>query len=492
MHLNLLGYNDGQAGGARAGANGNGYNENNEPNPNNFWDKMPQDKKTIFLTVVGDDTTRSANTVIAIAAATTQEPPTTKDDMCRLLALRSDPGAQVIWAAAQEGNTTRRVLGARQSTSAPNGLGGSLAEEADPYGTLSVQFNDFDTFLPQNMLLAYRNGRQVVPYRPAYVEVTYLASFCNELNRTNLARLQILRDGPWIKKTWKSLKAKLSSIFEDFLRSSTNFGNSNEDEVKWLSPHECERWIRKCNIKHRLYPDVSAYAYGVMDKADCHSLGKTQEKGTSRDNTIAGAGEGGTEEANQARRERTGKRKGAPAAKGVGDEIADALKLSSSNELQMKSHELMMQLEDAAAKLSAMAAIQYFGEHEFFANQLCTPASGSGASADSDSEDDSQRLVGGGVIGRRDNDDVSDSESVSTRQSDFGGAAMSGRERVDRGGGGDDRGEGRDDRGGGMGSGMRRGEHLSASSSSTGADRDLGFGNRGGGGIGNRDASRRR
>ncbi|KAJ1399358.1 hypothetical protein B484DRAFT_406341 [Ochromonadaceae sp. CCMP2298] len=361
----------------------------------------------------------SANTVIATAAATTQEPPTTKDDMCRLLALRSDPEAQVTWAAAQEGNTTRRDLDARRSTSAPNGLSGSLAEEADPYGTLSVQFNDFDTFLPQNMLLAHRDGLQVVPYRPAYVEVTYLASFCNELNPTNLAREQILRDGPWIKKTWKSLKATLSSIFEDFLCSGINRGNSNDSEVEWLSPHECERWIRKCNIKHRLYPDVSAYAYGVMDKADFHSLGKTQEKGTGRGNTIAGARESRAEEANQARRERTGKRKGASAAKGGGGEIADALKLSSSNELQMKSHELMMQWGDAAAKLSAMAAIQYFGEHGCFANQLRTPAvssqpssrrrlrstssaeSGSGVSADSDSEDDSQRLVGGGVIGPR-------------------------------------------------------------------------------------------
>ncbi|KAJ1387992.1 hypothetical protein B484DRAFT_409744, partial [Ochromonadaceae sp. CCMP2298] len=125
------GYNDGQTGGAGAGANGNGYNENNEPDPNDvdrwpgcrpqlmlarlksllptelglitkplaaaykdwgkmnahqrkttieFWDKMPQDKKTLFLTVVGHDTTQSANTVIATAAATTQEPPTTKDD----------------------------------------------------------------------------------------------------------------------------------------------------------------------------------------------------------------------------------------------------------------------------------------------------------------------------------------------------------------------------------------------------------------------------
>jgi hypothetical protein len=114
-----------------------------------FWDKMPLDKKTLFLTLVREDTTRSANTILATAAATTNEPPTTKDDMCRVLALRSDPGAQLTWASAQEGNTNRRILDARRSTSAPNGLSGSLAEEADPYGTLSVQFNDYDTFLPQ-------------------------------------------------------------------------------------------------------------------------------------------------------------------------------------------------------------------------------------------------------------------------------------------------------------------------------------------------------
>jgi hypothetical protein len=43
-----LGYNDGQAGGARAGANGNGYNENNEPNPNNV-DRWPGCRPQLML-----------------------------------------------------------------------------------------------------------------------------------------------------------------------------------------------------------------------------------------------------------------------------------------------------------------------------------------------------------------------------------------------------------------------------------------------------------
>ncbi|KAJ1406436.1 hypothetical protein B484DRAFT_404135 [Ochromonadaceae sp. CCMP2298] len=99
-----------------------------------FFGKLPKDKCEVLLTVVREDSTRETNTVLATGAAASKEPPTTKDDMVRLLSLRADPIAQMHWANAAEGTKNRRELDARKSTSAPDRLGGSLADVSDPYG----------------------------------------------------------------------------------------------------------------------------------------------------------------------------------------------------------------------------------------------------------------------------------------------------------------------------------------------------------------------
>ena len=103
-------------------------------------------------------------------------------------------------------------MDARKSTNAPNLSGsGSLADDADPYGSLAVIFNDYEEFTPQNALIKYHmiNGvsKPIVPFKPESQEVTNLANHCYGLNPTDLTRRNILHDGPWIKDHWLSMKS---------------------------------------------------------------------------------------------------------------------------------------------------------------------------------------------------------------------------------------------------------------------------------------------
>ncbi|KAJ1396670.1 hypothetical protein B484DRAFT_407277, partial [Ochromonadaceae sp. CCMP2298] len=359
------------------------------------------DKCEVLLTVVREDSTRETNTVLATGAAASKDPPTTKDDMVRVLALRADPIAQMHWANAAEGTKNRRELDARKSTSAPDGLGGSLADVSDPYGSLCDIYNDYVNFQPQNQLIAHEHGVPVVPYRPVHAEVTALAACCHELNPCNQTRKDIQRTREWLKTAWRNLKGTLHVIMVDFTRSG-NRVDPKERDVAWLNQGEMERWVRCANSNHRSYPDVSAYAYGVMDKSDFETIGKGMEKGSGRDDGVVGQGEGGAGAANKNRHARTGKRKNSESVQSGRDEIALALVKASDGELKMESYKLLLQ----------------YG--------------GSNSSAASGSDEGE----GGGVS------DHSDGESISTRTSVYacfggtGGGGVSGAGRALVSGGG--------------------------------------------------------
>ncbi|KAJ1413442.1 hypothetical protein B484DRAFT_170388 [Ochromonadaceae sp. CCMP2298] len=199
-----------------------------------FFGKLPQDKTQVLLTVVREDSTREINAVADTGAAASKEPPTTKDDMVRLLSLRTDCCAQMHWANAAEGHGSRGVTDARNSSAAPDGMGGSMAEPADPYGSLADIFNNYVEFTPENQLIVYVDGKPASPYRPVHAEVTALAAVCHELNPTNMTRKDIHRPREWIKKHWRSLKDTLHAIMCDFERSGTNRGDKNQNDAAWF------------------------------------------------------------------------------------------------------------------------------------------------------------------------------------------------------------------------------------------------------------------
>ncbi|KAJ1426908.1 hypothetical protein B484DRAFT_397394 [Ochromonadaceae sp. CCMP2298] len=399
-----------------------------------FWDRLPADKRVSIVAQVAVTTTQAVVAVAATAANASQEVPIVKHDLCRMLHVRMDPSMAMAWAATRQGYKDRRVLDARHATSAPNGLGGSLAEDADPWGRIAERFMDYAGFQPQNQLIAYENDAPVRPYRPADHTVTGLAAVCNELRPTLMTRKDFMRDGSWCKTAWSKLKGTLSAIFTDFERSGEHRSGDMAD-VEWNDSREMERWVRKCNINHRTYPDVSAYAYGIMERGDFEGLGKTQAPGAGRDDSVAGAGEGSAAMANGRRKNRqaNGKR---PREVAPGDDgIGAALIAAAHQDNRCDIFKFTAMHGNTAEKAAAMKALNNFALRGTFDDPKAAPpvqarrrrssssaashsSAASGLSGDSDSGSDCYDY---------DRVAVEEEASVGSRSSVYGGGNLSGR-----------------------------------------------------------------
>jgi hypothetical protein len=163
----------------------------------------------IFLeTVLADATTESAAESRQEAAVTAQ---TSKDDIVRLLHLFKEPRAQRHWTNLYS-ILSRPELDARKSSR-------EYSESANPLEFLAEIYNDYDNFLPQNLMVQYvsvsRNSRPVkkCPYVASSAEWSYLATFTHELDPANLSRKNIIRGPDWIKATWGEVRKYLHQVF---------------------------------------------------------------------------------------------------------------------------------------------------------------------------------------------------------------------------------------------------------------------------------------
>ena len=124
--------------------------------------------------------------------ATSANNQTSKDDVARLLHLFKDPAAQIHWSN-HYGVLNRAQLDARRSS-------GPESDAANSLSCLASIFNDYKNFKPQNQMVAYVYDRATggpmkkVPYEPCHDDWAELANHTHDLEPTNLARRNILRD----------------------------------------------------------------------------------------------------------------------------------------------------------------------------------------------------------------------------------------------------------------------------------------------------------
>ena len=140
-----------------------------------------------------------------------------KDDVARLLHLFKDPAAQIHWFN-HYGVLNRAQLDARRSS-------GPESDAANSLSCLASIFNDYKNFKPQNQMVAYVYDRATggpkkkVPYEPCHDDWAELANHTHDLEPTNLARRNILRDAAWIKSTWNDVRKYLHQVFLGYNRS---------------------------------------------------------------------------------------------------------------------------------------------------------------------------------------------------------------------------------------------------------------------------------
>ena len=98
-----------------------------------------------------------------------------------------------------------------------------------------------------------------------------------------MTRKNILRGGDWIKNWWGTLRTLLTTLFADFERSGKN---EAEGDVEWMSEHETSRFVYHSSNRSRKYPEVTRYAYGVLELSDFASLGKELPPNAGRDDSL--------------------------------------------------------------------------------------------------------------------------------------------------------------------------------------------------------------
>ena len=147
---------------------------------------------------------------------------TTKDDIARLIHLFKEPMAQRHWTDLYS-VLSRAELDARKS-------GGEYAVAANPLASLAEIYNDYDQFLPQNLMVEYviqsPGSRSVkkFPYSASSPEYSYLATHTHEIEPSNLSRRNIVRGPDWIKSQWGEVRKNLHQMF---LCSTTVPGRTN-------------------------------------------------------------------------------------------------------------------------------------------------------------------------------------------------------------------------------------------------------------------------
>ena len=226
------------------------------------------------------------DTVAATQTSSTRNTQTSKDDIVRLIHLFKEPSVQRHWTNLH-GIMKRADLDARKAPPA-------YAEGANPLSYLAEVFNDYDGFVPQNLMVEYSSTGNAsppvkkTPYQPSSTEWAYLATFSHDLEPTNHARKHIIRGEDWIKSTWTDIRKYLHQMFVNYNRS----GQHDDDKDEWGSEKELRRWSRAAKWNSAgggsiiRFTSAMIYAIAVLDICDFEAIGRKMPKGTGVDATV--------------------------------------------------------------------------------------------------------------------------------------------------------------------------------------------------------------
>ncbi len=163
---------------------------------------------------------------------------TSKDDIVQLIHLFKEPSVQRHWTKLH-GIMKRADLDTRKTPPA-------YAEGANPLSYLAEVFNNYDEFMPQNLMVEYSSAGIYLPpmkknpYQPSGTEWAYLATFLHGLEPTNHGRKHIIRGEDRIKSTWTDCRKYLHQMFINYNCS----GQHEDDKDEWGSEKELRRWSR--------------------------------------------------------------------------------------------------------------------------------------------------------------------------------------------------------------------------------------------------------
>ena len=101
--------------------------------------------------------------------------------------------------------------------------------------------------------------------------------------------------------------------------------------------------------RSRKFPEVTRYAYGLLELADFQSLGKELPDGAGRDDSLTESGES---------REGGGSRPGKRSRSDGGGAIAEAIAAQGKRETEMEGLKLILQFGSEADKAAAMEKLK--------------------------------------------------------------------------------------------------------------------------------------
>jgi hypothetical protein len=164
----------------------------------------------------------------AEAVSATANSASTKDDIARLIHLYKEPLAQRHWTDLYS-VLTRSELDARKSD-------GNYGVPANTLSSLVDIFNDYDNFVPQNLMLQYVTSQQGLrpvkkfPNEASSPEWSYLVTQCQEIEPTNLSHKNFIRGPDWIKTQWADIQKNLHQMF---LQYNCSGKKKNNDYFKF-------------------------------------------------------------------------------------------------------------------------------------------------------------------------------------------------------------------------------------------------------------------
>ena len=142
----------------------------------------------------------------------------TKDDLCRMLELRTWIGADLLWCKVDA--FTARVFhccdDVRRNCFCLNTI------DSDSFERLTSIFNDYDNFKPRNRLIKHQfvggGWVPIVPFGSECVELTSLVAISHDLNPANISRKFIVRGKDWFVQNWRMLNVMIEVVIADFMR----------------------------------------------------------------------------------------------------------------------------------------------------------------------------------------------------------------------------------------------------------------------------------
>lgn len=206
---------------------------------------------------------------------------TTKNDLARLMHLRTFPDVCMTWQQALGGSVERSVLDMQHSHESA-----ARDHAVNPFNILADVYNcrlddsaeNANNFQPENLAIKYVDGNAVTPYEAREngkiskeVATALYDIDPNQRERPN-------RNGDWIKKHYSELKTKVTQVWHNFSRSGQQAGDCESKEG-------IDDWVQNfCSGQQ-----VLQYAILVWDKSVISSLGKKLPSGTGMDSGILDA-----------------------------------------------------------------------------------------------------------------------------------------------------------------------------------------------------------